>query len=130
MTVKSIGRDVGVCAMGFVLLFVNHFLGVMGYGMAEGNTWHMPYWWSYVIVYPAAAAFVVWLTAAQWLTTSVCLIAFPIVYFGALGVLEGDWSSNDGALWGALVALGVTALVARHVAGRRTMPTAPAHTAA
>jgi uncharacterized membrane protein YkvI len=129
MTAKSIGREVAVCAFGFFLMFVAHFLGVMGYGLAQDRSWHMPYWWSYLILYPAAAALVLRMSSAHWLATSVCLVAFPVLYFGALGVMEGDWFSNDGALWGALVALAVTALVARYVAGRRTHRTAPAHLA-
>ena len=44
MTAKSIGREVAVCAFVFFLMFVAHFLGVMGYAMAEGRSCHMPYW--------------------------------------------------------------------------------------
>jgi hypothetical protein len=130
MSAKSIGRDVSVCVMGFVLMFVGHFLGVMGYGMAEGSSWHMPYWWSWLILYPAAAAFVMRVSSANWLPTSACLLAFPVLYFGALGVMEGDWLSNDGALWGAFVTFGATALVARYMATRRALATAPARDAA
>jgi hypothetical protein len=130
MSAKSIGREVAVCVMGFVLMFVGHFLGVMGYVMAQGNSWHAPYWWSYLILYPAAAAFVMHVSSARWLPTSACLVASPILYFAALGVTEGDWLSNDGALWGALVAFGATALVARYMAIRRVLGSAPARDSA
>lgn len=126
MTVMSIVRGVGVCALGFVVMFVGHFFGLMGYAMAEGNTWHLPYWWSWLVLYPLAAALMVRVSGAHWLATSACFLAFPVFYFGALGVVENDWLSNDGALFGAFVVLAITAVVARFVAGRRVMRAVPA----
>ena len=114
--------------MGFGLMFIGHVLGLLGYVMAQENSWHLPYWWSYLVIYPAAAAFVMRVSSANWLATSMCLVAFPVLYFGALGVLEGRWSASDGAFWGALVAFAVTATLARLMAARR-MRTVHAHEA-
>jgi hypothetical protein len=125
---NSIGREVAVCAMGFGLMFIGHVLGLLGYVMTQGNSWHMPYWWSYLVMYPAATAIVMRMSSASWLATSMCLVAFPVLYFGALGVFEGRWSASDGAFWGALVAFAMTAMLARLMAARR-MRTVHAHEA-
>lgn len=33
-----------------------HVLGLLGWAASEGRGFHPPYWWGYLILYPAAAS--------------------------------------------------------------------------
>jgi len=108
---KVLARCLGLAALGFVLMFVGHALGLFGWMVTEGRGFRPPYWWGYLLVYPAAAAVATRTTRASWRQTALCICAPPIVYFLALGILEGDWLASDGALWGSLATLVLTACV-------------------
>lgn len=116
---RVLARCLGLAALGIVLMLLAHALGLLGWMASEGRGFRPPYWWGYLLVYPAAAAIAVRATIGSWRETSLCICAPPIIYFLALGVLEGDWRASDGALWGSLATLALTAFVA-YVSRSRT----------
>jgi len=109
---RVLARCLGLAALGFVLMFVAHVLGLLGWMASEGRGFRPPYWWGYLLVYPAAAAIAARSTRVGWRQTALCICAPPIIYFLALGILEGAWLASDGALWGSLATLALTAFVA------------------
>jgi hypothetical protein len=108
---RALARCLGLAALGVVLMFVAHAFGFLGWMASEGRGFRPPYWWSYLILYPAAAAVVARATSSGWREAALCLCAPPIIYFLALGVLEGAWLASDGTLWASLATLALTALV-------------------
>jgi hypothetical protein len=108
---RALARCLGLAALGVVLMFVAHALGLLGWMATEGGGFHPPYWWAYPVIYPATAALFTGGTGSSWRTTALCLCAAPILYFLALGVLEGAWLASEGALWASLSALALSALV-------------------
>ena len=110
-------RCTTLAALGIVLMFVAHALGLLGWVASEGHDARPFYWWAYLILYPGAGAGAVHLSSAKWVETAVCLCSPPILYFLGLGFVDGNWLASDGAIVGSITAFGVTALVARLVQG-------------
>lgn len=103
-------RCLALLALSVVLMFVAHLLAFVGSVASDGHAWRTPYWLGYVLLYPAAGVTIARLTGAGGMALTLCLCAPPVLYFASLGLLEGNWSASDGALWGALLAFGVTAI--------------------
>ncbi|HUE90349.1 MAG TPA: hypothetical protein VMO26_30055 [Vicinamibacterales bacterium] len=93
-------------------MFVAHVLAFLGWAASQDFSLRPPYWWGYLVLYPATGWAAARLSRASWGQIAICLCTPPILYFLALGVLEADWLASDGALWGGLLALALTALVA------------------
>lgn len=104
-----------VMALGFALMFVGHFLAFVGWTATEGMRYRPPYWWGYLLVYPAAGAVLARLDVMRGWQTAGCLCLAPVGYFLMLGFRYGTWTANDAALAGALLAAGVTGIVAGRV---------------
>jgi hypothetical protein len=103
-------RCLALVALSVFLMLVAHLLAFVGSVASAGHPWRTPYWLGYVLLYPAAGVTIARLTRGSLMALTLCLCAPPVLYFTSLGVLEGNWSASDGALWGALLALGVTAI--------------------
>ena len=104
-------RVVALVAVGFLLMFVCHFLAFAGWMATEGLSRRLPYWWGYLLVYPMAGVVVARLALLEAWPAAACLGAAPVIYFLSLGLLEGAWSASDAALGGALLATAITGLV-------------------
>ena len=103
-------RCLALLALSVVLMLVGHLLAFAGYVASAGHAWRTPYWLGYLLLYPAAGVTIARLTRAGGMALTLCLCAPPVLYFASLGVVDGNWSASDGALWGSLLALGVTAI--------------------
>lgn len=121
---ESIGREVVVCVGGIVLMFVGHALGFIAWRATEELAFRLPYWWSYVLIYPAAAALALHVMRAHWLSTAACLCAAPVLYFLHLGVVDGNWLASDAAFGGSLAAFFMTAVVGYVVTRRHSITAA------
>jgi hypothetical protein len=115
---RALARCLGLGALGVVLMFVAHFLGLLGWMLSEGKEMRPPYWWGYLILYPVAAAIATRVTSASWREAALCLCAPPVLYFVAHAVIDGEWHMSDDAALGSLLTLGVTALVAYYFRDR------------
>jgi hypothetical protein len=100
---------IALLVVGGLLMLLAHFLGLLGWGISEGRTFHPPYWWSYLILFPLTGYLTVGATSVDWRLAAFCLCAPPILYFTALGIRDGSWVESDAALLGAVAALTLTA---------------------
>lgn len=115
----AVARGAALLAVGVVLMFAAHVLAFLGFGASEGLAFRPPYWWGYLLLYPAAGAIVTRFTRAKWRQVAICLCLPPILYFFALGAIDARWRASDGALWGCILAGALTALVAFGISVRR-----------
>lgn len=105
----TIAVPAGMFGLGLVLMFVAHFLAFIGPDTQLEGGW-LPYWWSYLWLYPLATGVVTLSMPRQWPLVAVALCAPPVVYFLALGVFEGNWRASSAAWLGALVTLALSML--------------------
>lgn len=117
---RTLGRFIAVAALGGLLMFVAHFAGLLRYSNVPGLR-RLPYWWAYLILYPAGAAMV---ARRHWLhpvlaAAAICLL--PVLYFLALGVGESDWTTSDTAIAGVGVAFVLAAAAASWSARREAV---------
>ena len=120
---SRLARVVALVVLGFLLMFVCHFLAFAGWMATGGLPRRLPYWWGYLLVYPIAGIAVARLAVLEAWPAAACLCAAPVMYFLSLGLLEGAWSASDTALVGTLLATGITGLVGariRPASGRAT----------
>jgi hypothetical protein len=122
---QALLRCVVLGAVGGVVMFVAHFLGLLGWMLTEGREMHPPYWWAYLVLYPIAAVTAMALSRIGWLQAALCVCATPVIYFFMLGVLDGDWLASDGAFGGSLLAVALTVLVAFFFRNRARGPIGP-----
>src|SRR5688572_13951836 len=96
---------------GFALMFVAHIAAFFGWNSG------LPYWWAYLVLYPAAAVVSVRLKVLSPTLAALSLCFVPVLYFALLGIVDGDWHASHNALAGAVLACLVSFAVAT-VAGR------------
>jgi len=92
---------------GFILMLVSHFAAFLG------STLGLPYWWAYLVLYPIAAVASVKLKYLSPLQAAASLCAAPVLYFLAIGVVNGSWHSSSNALIGAVLAFGLSFALAK-----------------
>ena len=105
-------RCFALVALGVVLMLVAHLFAFVGSIASAGHAWRTPYWLGYLLLYPAAGATIARVTRGGWMAVAICLCAAPVLYFASHAIVDGAWLASDGALWGALLALAVTATAA------------------
>ena len=123
---RTIGRVGAVMALGFALMFVGHFLAMAGWSASQGMSYRPLYWWGYLVVYPLAGAILARLDVMRGWPAAGCLCLAPVAYFTMLGLRHGTWTASDAALVGALLAAGVTGIVASRVTPSRPASSWPA----
>ena len=118
--VATYARAVKIAVIGFSLMFVGHLLAFVGWSATRDLAIRLPYWWSYVLIYPVAGLVLARRRVLSGWSGAGCLCAAPFLYFFLMGVAEGSWFVSDFAL-GGIVASGVlTGLIVRS----RTAPEA------
>ena len=111
-------RSAALLGTGVLLMLVAHLVAILGYltlaslGATDDFPLIPPYWWGYVVLYPAAAVVAARRSQASWQQIALCLCIPPVAYFLTLGIVESKWDASSGAIWGALLALVLTAIVA------------------
>ena len=124
-------RGAALLGTGFLLMLGAHLVAIFGYlalaglGAPEDSPFIPPYWWGYLVLYPAAGAIAARRRRSSWQLIAFCLCLPPILYFLTLGIVESRWDASQGALWGALVALVLTGLVASYA--RSAVTAAPSN---
>ncbi|MBA2626421.1 MAG: hypothetical protein H0U85_00250 [Gemmatimonadales bacterium] len=118
---RNLGRVIPVAGLGGLLMFVAHFTGLLRYSDVP-DLRQLPYWWAYLLIYPAGAAMV---ARRHWLhpvaaAAAICVV--PAVYFVSLGLRESSFTSSDRAIAGVGVAF-VLAVVAASWAARHRQRT-------
>jgi hypothetical protein len=113
-------RVAAVAALGFLLMFVSHFLTLTSWIATEHRAVRPPYWWSYLVVYPIAGLVLARRGVLSGWNVAFCLCAAPVLYFLLLGIMDGTWLANSFALGGSLGATLVTGIIASRV--RRNPP--------
>ena len=111
--IAGVLRAAAVVLLGFVLMFVGHLLAFAGFLATRGTALRLPYWWSYLLIYPMAGLVLARRGVISGWRAAACLCAAPVLYFLLLGILEGRWDVSDFALLGGIVATLITGLVAR-----------------
>lgn len=115
----TIAVGAGLFGIGFVLMLVAHFVAFIGPDTRLEGGW-LPYWWSYLGLYPLTAAVIARSIPRQWLLVAVALCAPPVLYFLMLGLLEGRWQASSSAWFGALVTLVLSLLAGYGMARSRS----------
>ncbi len=101
--------------LGGILMFGGHALASMS-GM---NGLQLPYWWSYVILYPLAGIQAVRGGSLRPLAASIAVCLLPALYFAAIGVLDSNWHASNTAILGVAIAFVITLVCAFLVGLRR-----------
>lgn len=109
----NITRAAAVAVLGFFLMFVGHILAFVGWNATRDLALHLPYWWSYVLIYPVAGLAIARRRMLSGWRVAGYLCAAPLLYFFLLGVTEGRWFVSDFALGGIVASALLTGLVAR-----------------
>src|SRR5882724_3150237 len=99
-----------VAILGFALMFVGHFAAFLAAEYA--GRLHLPYWWSYLLLYPVLAVTVVRRSFLPPLAASVAACLAPGTYFLALGFLESTWTISSTAIIGFACAFLLAAISA------------------
>jgi len=86
--------------LGGVLMFVGHFFAFL----SSINHVALPYWWSYVLLYPLAAFLAVRLRALGPLAAAAAVCLLPACYFVAIGVFDSNWHTSSTAVAGIGIA--------------------------
>ena len=87
---------------GFILMFLAHFSAFLGSGVG------FPYWWAYLVLYPIAAVVSVKLQYLSLIEAAASLCAAPVLYFLAIGIIDGNWHASNHALVGAVLAFALS----------------------
>ena len=105
--------------LGGLLMFGGRAFALMG----VVNRMQLPYWWSYVILYPLAGIQAVRGGSLRPLPASVAVCLLPALYFTAIGVLDSNWHASGTAILGVGIAFAIT-LVCAFLVGLRQTPRA------
>ncbi len=103
--------------LGGLLMLAGHAFALM----SAVNGVRLPYWWSYVVLYPLAGIQAVRGGSLRPLQASVALCLLPALYFAAIGLLESNWVASNTAILGVAIAFAIT-LVCAFVVGLRHSP--------
>ena len=114
----TIAVGTGLFGVGFVLMLIAHLVAFIGPDTRLEGGW-LPYWWSYLWLYPLATAVITWSMPRNWSLVALGLCAPPVLYFLMLGLSEGLWQTSSAAWLGALVALALSLLVGYRVSQPR-----------
>lgn len=94
--------------LGGLLMLGGHVFALM----SAVNGMQLPYWWSYLILYPLAGIQAVRGGALRPLPASVAVCLLPALYFAAIGVLDSNWHASSTAILGIGIAFVITLVCA------------------
>ncbi len=113
----------GICFVLFVVLGGLLLVGGHAFASMSGaNGMQLPYWWSYVILYPLAGIQAVRGRSLRPLPASVAVCLLPALYFTAIGVLDSNWNASGTAILGVGIAFAITLACAFLVGLRQSPP--------